>query len=58
MVMLICSSICMTFVEVRGVQLGAGEVGVGVGVGLRGLLGNSLFCSVASKAYRPAADTS
>jgi hypothetical protein len=51
MAMLISSSICMTSVEVRGVQ-------VGVGVVLRGLLGISLFCSLASKAYRLVADTS
>jgi hypothetical protein len=44
----------MTSIEVRGVQLG----GVGVGLVLWGLLGISLFCSLASKAYRPAADTS
>jgi hypothetical protein len=56
MVMLISSSICMTSVEVREVQLGG--VGMGVGVGLRGLLGISLFCLVASKAYRAVADTS
>jgi hypothetical protein len=54
MVMLICSSICMTSVEVRGVQQGGG--GVGLGLGLRGLLGISLFWSLASKAYRLAAN--
>jgi hypothetical protein len=53
MVMLISSSICMTSVEVMGVQQGGGVVLV-----LRGLLGISLFCSLPCKAYRLAADTS
>jgi hypothetical protein len=51
MVMLICSSICMTSVEVMGVQGGVVLVPWG-------LLGISLFCSLPCKAYRLAADTS
>jgi hypothetical protein len=44
-----------------GVGWGGGGVGWGgggVGLVLQGLLGISLFCSLASKSYRPAADTS
>jgi hypothetical protein len=52
MVMLISSSICMTSVEVMGVQWGGG------GAVLQGLLAISLFCSLPCKAYRLAADTS
>jgi hypothetical protein len=60
MVMLISSSISMTSVEVRGVQRGGWGWGWGWGVGLvlGGFVGVSLFCSLASKAYRRAADTS
>jgi hypothetical protein len=58
MVMLISSSISMTSVEVRGVQRGRWGWGWGVGLMLGGFVGVSLFCSLASKAYRQAADTS
>jgi hypothetical protein len=58
MVMLISSSISMTSVEVRGVQRGGWGWGWGVGLLLGDFLGVSLFCSLASKAYRRAANTS
>jgi hypothetical protein len=58
MVMLICSSISMTSMQVRGVQRGGWGWGWGVGLVLGGFVGVSLFCSLASKAYRRAADTS
>jgi hypothetical protein len=58
MVILISSSISMTSVEVRGMQQGGWGWGWGVGLLLGGFLGVSLFYSLASKAYRRAADTS
>jgi hypothetical protein len=58
MVMLISSSISMTSVVVRGVQRGGWGWGWRVGLVLGGFLGVSLFCSLASKAYQQAADTS